>query len=169
MKSFKEYFKEVQEQPKQKYIALYCDEETSQKLREWCDSNGFDLTKSYDGKELEPGEFKFHSTIWHTTSKHHLENGKTKITPVRAEIKSFECLGENNDIPVLKLKSDELVELREKYQSEYNMEDQWPDYKPHVSLSYDRRDYTDELNRLTLPDFDVYYDTLVIDDIQEDS
>ncbi len=167
MKSLKEYINDIQSQAKSKYVAAIYDDETQQKLREYCIKHGFDLTKSYSGKEQKPEDFEFHSTIFYTKSTHIISNGiqqkeKMEVTPTE-----ITYLGENYDIPVLKIKSDSLLWFRKHYEEEYNMEDYWDSYKPHISLSYNREIHPDP-DKIPLPDFPLYFDKIKIDDGSED-
>ena len=156
-------------EPKPKYIAVYYTKETSEKLRQWCYDNGFDLSVKYNGEEQRPEDFKFHTTIIYSTSLHSdIENEDKTIDTKSVEPVAFECLGEDKDIPVLKVTGEGILSLREYYTSAYNMTDAWSDYKPHISLSYLRRDYSDILKNLQLPDFDLDFDTITVQDIIED-
>lgn len=73
-------------------------------------------------------------------------------------------LGENKDIPVLTIKSEGLYNLR-KYYEGLGLEDQWDEYIPHISVSY-KRGPIDE-NNIVLPDFDVYFEKVVVEDGSE--
>lgn len=159
----------VIDEAKPKYIAVYYTKETSEKLRQWCYDNGFDLSVKFNGEEQNPEDYKFHTTIFYSTSLHsNIKNEDHKIDTKSAEPVAFECLGEDKDIPVLKVTGEGILSLREYYTSTYNMTDAWPDYKPHISLSYLRRDYSDILKNLQLPDFDLDFDTITVQDIIEE-
>jgi hypothetical protein len=161
MKSLKEYLIETVEY-KRKYVAIVYDQETQDKLRTYCYANGFDITQDYDGNYQNPEEFNFHTTIFYTTSKHNIENKEVTLEiPKSVEPISFEMLGHNKDIPVIKVMSDDIAELRKYYETEYGMKDEWPDWKPHLSLSYSGMEMPDNIE---LPEFSLVYDKIVIDD-----
>lgn len=159
MKTLKEFI------AKRKYVAVTYDKESQNKLREWAIENGFDLTKSYSGKDQDPKDFEFHTTIFYTTNEVNLKNKTSKQKPTEVTVQGIKFLGENEDIPVLKLElSGNLKELREHYEV-LGLEDQWPSYQPHISLSYakEKRD----VNKIKLPTFTPKYDTIAISDIED--
>jgi len=118
-----------------KYIEVKYDALTQGYLHEYCDANGFDLSIRFDGSKQDPDCFYFHSTVWFTTTEHQLDNA-TIDCYVTATATNFALFGTNQDILVLEIQSDELQELRDYYGMEYGMEDEWPDYRPHITLCY---------------------------------
>lgn len=159
-------FKEYVNIPKRKYIAVQYDEMTQDNLRNWCYENGFDLSKGYGGEYQHPVDFDFHTTVFFTTSTHLIENGIFDIGQVFAIPTGMEYLGENKNIPVLKVFSFGIQELRNKFEKQYIMKDQWPQYKPHVSVSYNRENLPD-INRVSLPKFQLSATEMKIDDAKE--
>lgn len=159
MKTLKEFT------AKRKYVSVIYDKESQQKLRDWATENGFDLTKSYDDSDQDPKDFEFHTTIFFTTNEVNLKNKITRQKPTEVTIQGIKFLGENEDISVLKLElSGSIKELREHYES-LGLEDQWPSYQPHISLSYakEKRD----VSKIKLPTFKPKYDTIAISDIKD--
>jgi hypothetical protein len=163
MKSLSDYLEEIQT-PKPKYISVEYSSETQTNMKEWCESNGFDLTTTFDDGTQSAEDFDFHSTLWYTTSSHTIPNQEQEIEPCQVTGTGIELFGENNDIPVLTVKSKDLEELRKTWGDQYDMQDAWPDYKPHISLSYARRDYSEDIQDLTLPDFDIIFDRVIVKD-----
>ena len=146
-----------------KYVAVQYDEATQKKLRDWAKKNGFDLTVNYDGTPQQEEDFDFHTTIFFTTTKHDVENETKKlVSPGQAKVVDIMMLGVNNDIPVLKIESSDILDIRKQYEEQYGMKDAWPEYKPHVSLSYS----TDIPNTtgIKLPKFELRFDQVKIDD-----
>lgn len=45
-------------------------------------------------------------------------------------------LGEHHDIPALTVDSPDIHALRKHFEEVYNMKDEWPNYHPHISISY---------------------------------
>lgn len=167
MKTLKDYLREDKSLPEtKKYISIIYDDETQQKLRNYCIKNGFDLTTKYNGEKQNPEDFKFHTTIFYSTTNHQIKNEISKHKPSEVYAKSFDLFGENKDVPVLKVESDALSELRSHFENEYNMEDEWPDFNPHVSLSYNR-DNLPNMNGISLPDFTLVFDKLKIEDLDD--
>ena len=160
MKKFKSFIETF----KKKYIAVYFDKESTQKLRDYAINNGFDLSQGYDGSIVDINNFDFHATIFFTTSEHITPTGEYNIKPFDISISGFEFLGPNNDIPVLKVSvNDELLALRSKFELS-GFKDAWPDYKPHISLSYVR---DKDIKPKSLPDFKIRVNKLVVQDQKE--
>ncbi len=150
---------------KRKYIAAIYDQATQDKLRQWCQDNGFDLPKSYGDKDIDPVEFKFHTTIFYTESIHSLANGTIELEkPFKVRPFAFELLGENKDVPVLKVDGHGLYKQREYYESTFEMRDRFPHYLPHISVSY-VRDPNYDFSKIKLPKFPLMVDRLDIEDV----
>jgi hypothetical protein len=164
MKTFKEHMKENSDKSR-KYVAVVYDQETQRKLREWCEKNGFDLTKKYNGEDQSSKDFDFHTTVFYSVNDVSMKNRVLPLSHGEAFPQAFKLLGENKDIPVLVVSSSDLNDLRDFYENE-GLEDRWPDYVPHISLSYARKDY--DLTGLKLPDFRMRFGELKIEDISED-
>lgn len=156
----------ITESMKKKYVAVQYDEDTQIMLRNWCRKNGFSLTTKFDGTEQKEEDFDFHTTIFFTTSEHDLKNGLSDVD-VSGKIKAvgFDLLGEDHDIPVLKVEGEGLRALRKRYE-DMGMKDAWPDWKPHISLSYDRQNVPD-VRRIKPPTFPISFDKIKIDDATE--
>lgn len=150
---------------KRKYVAIIYDNETQKNLRAWAIKNGFNLTSNYNGDEQKPEDFEFHTTIFFTTNEVNLRNKELKLDPNNANIEGIKFLGDNEDIPVLKLSyAGEIKNIRKQYE-DLGLEDQWPSYQPHISLSYakEKRD----VNDIKLPDFKPTFNKMVIKDIED--
>lgn len=160
MLTFKGY---IMEEMKTKYVAVQYDEATQRKLRKWAKDNGFDLATKYDGTTQPEEDFNFHTTIFFTTSKHNIPNHVKTIAPSgSAKIVDIMMLGVNNDIPVLKIESPMVQRLRKHYAETYGMKDAWPEYKPHVSVSYSK-DLPD-MEKVKLPTFELTFNEIKVDD-----
>lgn len=151
-------------QKEKKYIAVNYDDETQKKMREFCDEHGFDISIKYDGEKQDPDKFIFHSTIWYTESEHGFNNG-TKERQIEATPKSFALFGENEDILVIEVESDELTKLHEHLKKRYSMEGKWPDYKPHVTICGGWENGLPS----TLPDFNLTGNEIVIESQDDDA
>lgn len=163
MKSFKTFVEE--NMCSRKYVAVIYDDETQTKLREWCIENGFDLTKSYNEADQDPSEFEFHTTVFYSQNEVSMKNEVIPLTHGEAFPVKFKLLGENKDIPVLLVSSSDLNDIRDEYEQR-GLQDKWPDFLPHISLSYVRKDY--DLKGLKLPAFRMKFGELKIEDIDED-
>jgi hypothetical protein len=160
MIKFKDFMEKA---PTEKYVAVQYDAATQRKLRAWAKENGFDLTAKYDGTKQDEEDFDFHTTIFFTTSKHDLPNHIKAIAPSgTAKVVDIMMLGVNNDIPVLKIESPMIARLRNHYADVYDMKDAWPEYKPHVSVSYSK-DLPD-MKKVKLPTFELTFNEIKVDD-----
>lgn len=148
-----------------KFVYLEVDEHSSDLLRYWCKINDFNLLVNYDGFPQTEECFKFHLTIFHTENEVEYSNGRYPIFPVELQFDRFEVLGEENDVPVIKVKKTlELQLIRNKF-VDLGFKDKWPEWKPHISLSYDRKKY--DLNNLSLPKFTLLCKYLTIEKQKE--
>lgn len=159
MKTLKEFM------AKRKYVAVQYDEESQKKLRDWAESNGFDLSVKYNGEDQDPQDFDFHTTIFFTTNEVNLRNAEIKQSPTEVLITGIKFLGENEDIPVLTVSVSGGIKYLRKYYEDLGLEDQWPSYQPHISLSYAKQKV--DVENIKLPIFRPKYDRLVIKDIEE--
>lgn len=158
MMTFREYLKQY----KKKYVCLEFDEETNQTLRAYAKQNGFNISLDYNGNNISEADYKFHVTIFYTTSTHNTPNSKVQVNPFEICLNQLELLGENKDIPVIKLKNTgQIKRIRELFEMQ-GYRDVWPEYKPHISLSYERKKY--DLQDLELPDFKIRVKSLHIED-----
>lgn len=153
--------------PKRKYIAVYVDEETNSKLVKYCMENGIDLSVEYSGDPIKPEEFKFHITIIYSTSYHDdidLTQMEGPIGPFTMTPTGFEFYGEENNILVIEFERGYAHVLREWFDEKFNMKDEWPVYKPHLSMSYSGSNNIPQ----KLPDFPLVFDKIKIKNIEED-
>ena len=154
-----------------KYIEVKYDQETQHKLAAYCQKNGIDCTQTWSGRKVEPHEFGFHTTIWYSTSYHSFENRSFQIDPISVVPTKFELFGPNQDILVMLVEDAEtsaqsqpLLDLRNSYGSLYKMQDAWPDYKPHITLSYN---HSGDIPDIRLPNFEIRATVMNIKPIEE--
>ena len=163
MLGFKDFMEKA---PTKKYVAVQYDESTQRKLRAWAEDNGFDLMTKYDGTKQDPKDFDFHTTIFFTTTEHQIPNHVKVIAPSgSAKVVDIMMLGVNNDIPVLKIESPMIMRIRKHYAEAYGMKDAWPNYIPHVSLSYSK-DLPD-MSKVKPPTFELTFNEIKVDDAAE--
>lgn len=144
-------FKEFLEEHSKKYVCLHFDEKTNASLCEYTKKYGFDTGINYKGEKQSPESFDFHITVYHTTNRLKSPNIKESITPFNVTPNKMELLGKDRNIPVVKLEvSGELKAVRDWFTS-LGFKDEWPSWKPHISLSYDKKQY--DLSKIKLPDF----------------
>jgi len=149
-----------------KYVCLQFNEATQNNFREFCHENNLDLTTSFSGAKQTETEFDFHITVWFSTNEptRPLYNGDIIIPPIKTFIKpiGYDVFGENKNCLVLKLyKSKSLLEIRDYYFRNYGLVDKFPEYAPHVTLTYA---YNGNIPT-SLPDFPLLVDRIQIKDI----
>ena len=147
----------------EKYISVEYDERTMDNLREWCARYNISHNYRYDGTPAT-GPFTFHTTVIFSTTKHSMINRDVYLKSEEVTPKSFGFLGIDRKIPVIHLNhSPQISAIREQYKRLYKIEESFPNYLPHISLSYDP--VPDDLfEGLTLPTFPLVYNKMVIRD-----
>lgn len=156
MITFNDYLKQFSK----KFVCLEFDKATNQALYKFAIDNGFDLSIKYDGTKQDPKDFKFHTTVFYTTTEHNISDAEIEVNLV-LKAKKFELLGKDHDVPVIKLNvNDQLKQIRDILKKQ-GFRDAWPTYKPHVSLSYKKNKY--DLSDLELPRFDFIVTKLTIE------
>lgn len=146
---------------KKKFVCLEFDDSTNEKLYQFAMDNGFDLSIKYDGTKQNPKNYLFHTTIYYSSSYHDTKPQNISLDPFKVYLDKFELLGENNDVPVIKLKVEgEIKRIRDHFTNQ-GYKDNWPDYKPHISLSYEKKKY--DLSGMALPDFPIVVNKLTIE------
>lgn len=161
MYTFKKFLFEEAKKTR-KYVNIQYTKETQDNLRKWAMDQGFDLTANYDGTTQKAESFDFHSTIFYTTSRHAMTGGVTEITPKIAKPIGFKMLGRESDVPVIKLAQDNIIKIRQHYE-EMGMKDEWPEYQPHISLSYGKS--FPDVKTVDLPTFDLVFDRIFMTDV----
>lgn len=163
MLNFSSYL--MEQTAKQKYVAVQYDGATQRKLRAWAKENGFDLTVNYNGESQPEEDFDFHTTIFHTETKHDIPNNVITLVPAGdAKVVDIMMLGEYNNIPVLKVESSAIQSIRKHFEDEYGMKDKWPEYKPHISLSYSKN--LPDMAKVKLPTFPLKFNRIEINDVE---
>jgi hypothetical protein len=127
---------QLTENPKKKYIEAQYSAVTQGYLQEYCADNGFDLSTRFDGSEINPDDFDFHTTVWFTTTEHIMPNVESDVNIDDITPMGFALFGPEETILVLEIESEKLTEIRETIGAEYGMQDMWPEYRPHITLSY---------------------------------
>lgn len=156
MKPFKAFLKTLNK----KYVCLQFDSESNKKLKEYAEANGYDLSVKFNGDKQDPSDFDFHVTIFFTTSEHDTATGEYQIKPFDVSFTGFDLFGENKDVAVLKVKvGKELSAIRNRFEM-MGYKDSWGEYKPHVTLSYDKSEKNADIK---LPDFTVKAVKIIIE------
>lgn len=153
-------FKEFKDKFKKKFVSISLTKESEDAFRKFVMDHGFDLTVKYNDGKQKSEDFHFHLTVFYTTSSHMTKDCVWNLDKIKLEPDHYELLGENKNIPVLKIKpKGAILDLRNYFVNQ-GYRDSWPSWKPHLSLSYNKKDY--DLSGLPLPDFDIWADKLEI-------
>lgn len=163
---FRQFILEALIGKNRKFISAFYNDETQDRLRTWCLKNGFDLSVKYSGAIQHPEDFDFHSTVFYSDTKHLDPVPTTFNLDFSAKPISFEYLGENKNIPVIKIQSEELSGLRKYCEGQFNMKDSWSGYTPHITLSYDTETPVD-LSKLKLPTFKLTGSLFKVENIKD--
>jgi hypothetical protein len=148
---------------KKKFVCIYFDETTNKNLYEYATNAGFDISHDYQGNKIDPKSFDFHVTIFYTSNTCNIKNMKIKVdSNVKSKVLGIRLLGENEDIPVLRL-DNEFKVFRDTFE-ELGLKDNWPEWLPHVSLSYKYDKETKIADGLIVPDFDIIPSHIMIKD-----
>lgn len=147
MKTFKQI-----NQLNKKFVGLFFDEKTNNDLIEFSTRLGFNLTQNHSGKSIDSKDFNFHLTLFYTSSEHNSQEGEYLIKPIELIPVSFGLLGSENSVPVLNIDFSTRLNSIRNFYSNIGYKDVWPDYKPHVSLSYNYLNYPD-MTKMRLPSF----------------
>jgi hypothetical protein len=164
MLNFSSYL--IEQTAQKKYIAVQYDGPTQRKLRAWAKENGFDLTVNYNGDAQSEEDFDFHTTIFYSETKHDMSNNVITLVPSGdAKVVDIMMLGVYNNIPVLKIESSAIRSIRKYFEDEFEMKDKWPEYKPHISLSYSKK--LPDMSKVKLPTFPLKFNRIEINDAKE--
>lgn len=148
--------------PEQKLIKLDCTGETQKLLLDYCQSYGFDVTKTFGGNDIAPEAFKFHVTILASENLAQFSNGSRPIPEIETTARHFQILGVDRDFPTIRLNLTEpIAVIREFYEVVEQLRPTFQDYAPHITLSYNWFG-TPDLDLIPLPDFPIVFDKLII-------
>jgi len=148
-----------------KFVCLNLDTKSSELMRYWCIIHGFNLEVNFNEEPIPPEKFLFHLTIFFTDNEVEYPDGQELIEPIQLVPDHFELLGENKDVPVIKIKKTLDLLLIRKHFEKSGFKDIWPDWKPHISLSYERKQY--DLSGVPLPKFPIWADILSVEKQKE--
>lgn len=151
-----------------KYVAIIYDLETQINMRNWCHDNGFDLSQGYGGVPQNPEDFEFHTTVFYPINEvdePHEDPGYNLIETREVIPMKFGMLGENQDVPVLKLELCSTIAILRKKYEDMGMQDKWDNYVPHISLSYAKSPR--DVSKLQFPNFKLKFNRVTVEDIKE--
>jgi len=129
-------FKSLLEEQGGLYVAVKPDQESIEKIFEWCESSGISMM---DSSEL-------HCTLAHSETYDDVEinNDSTyKATPLKLDL-----FGEDENTLVLVLDSDDLSDRHNFLHDNYNLKYDFETYIPHISITYNSNLSREDLDSL---------------------
>lgn len=150
-----------------KYVAVNYSIDTQDMLRMWCIQNGFDLSVSYSGEIRNPEKFDFHTTVYYT-SNDVIDRDYSYPNKIykKTRVVGFDLFGESKNVPVLLVEKTAGLHLIRSHYTNLGFQDEWPEWKPHISLSY--APVFPDLSNLILPKFELIYDAVQVETIEDD-
>lgn len=146
---------------KKKFVCLKLDAASVYNIQEWCGGR-FDQTVGHDGNKVD--EFCFHVTLFYSSNGSNIPVGEHNIPKIPLVFSDIALFGENNNIPVLKLvATPELLKYRRIFEA-LGLQDTWPEWKPHVTVSYNFNGNFKEIENLPMPVKPIYVNKLIIED-----
>lgn len=153
---------ETRPEKARRVVSLHADEATQEKLRQWCIDAGFDLGWNYDGWPIDPDYFRFHVALLATKNEVEIEDRWQPIGALSVTPAGFAVLGADRRVPVLALEQNaKLTAMREFFIASFGAEPTFPEFTPHISLSY-KWDGAPDLSKLPPPPFALTFDALVV-------
>lgn len=145
-------------------VMLRASWETQEKLREWAKVQGFDLAWAHSGWPQTSWSFDFHVTVVASENEVKLADGFYPIDPLTLVPSGYEVLGVDREIPTLAIEANAtLSAIREFFITTHGMKPTFPDFKPHVSLSYKWNGEPPVVEMApALPDFPLVFDALMV-------
>ena len=149
-----------------KIVMLHASADTQRALRGWAVAHGFDISRSHGGDVQHVEDFGFHVTVVATNNPVTLPTGEHDIAPTPVRAVGFDKLGADKDVPALALPTDgALGDMRRHFVNTYGSVPTYPEFKPHLSLSYAWSGLP-ALDALAVPDFDLVFDRIVVSDMK---
>lgn len=143
---------------------------TQEKLREWAQASGFDLSWSYSGWPQSSWDFDFHVTIVASENEVAIPDGIRYVDTVTLTPIGYGVLGVDRRIPVIRIDAaKKLDDFRAFFISAFGITPTFPDFRPHISLSY-KWDGEPQIEEIApaLPDFPLEFDALMVAQISDE-
>jgi hypothetical protein len=139
------------------YISLKLDAASAKALDDWTTDNNIE-------NPLDPSDY--HVTVIYSRKGIPAVEGHEFDLPIVAKVSAFEIFPTQtgNECLVAKVDSKDLTDLHKSIRKEYGATHDYPEYKPHVTLSYD---YKGELPK-DVPDITVTFNKVVVQPLDPD-
>lgn len=139
------------------YVALNADQKTRDSLAKWVKENN--IPNPADPKQ-------YHSTVIYSRKGIPSVTNYKFTFPIEGTIKEWKIFpsGESNKCLVAIIDCDELHNLHTKIREKYGATHDFPDYHPHITLSYD---YGNNKVPPSLPDVPISYGSRTIEPLDD--
>lgn len=141
------------------YTCVKPDDATRVKLLQYMQDN----LSNIDGIELSADDL--HCTIVYSREPVPVLEVLEVQFPIIANFKQFSLFGENNDVLVAEIQSEQLTQIFNQ-SSDLGAVSDWPDYKPHITLAKNVGQI--DLDSLRYIDFDIVFDQYVVEALDLD-
>ena len=145
-------FNQFVDENKTVFVYLRLSDETRNNLKLFCEEHGISYKDDGTG---------FHVTIFYAEQckidlkDREYDSGEITFRPLRMNV-----IGKNNNCLVIEVQPTvETIELRILFE-QFGLRDQWPAWKPHITLSYEW--YDGSADRPPMPDFPLIADKLIV-------
>lgn len=148
-----------------KVVTFRAAEVSRARLLVWATTRGFDLSRTYGGREIDPQAFDFHTTVIASETPVDMPIGEAAVPLFSARAVAFDRLGPEAMTPVLRIVSQGTLDAaRAFYERVWGIVPTFSTFKPHVTVSYS---WSGEpsLDELEPPDFPILFDRLRVDDL----
>jgi len=126
------------------FVGVKFDQSTIDSLMDWIDSMGLETHEPADELHTTVLLDKEHEFDWEPQSF----ESPIEVSP---ETFSLDLFGQDKNVLVLKYQCDELADRHSRGMEEHNLSWDFPEYSPHVTLSYDGSNI--DIESLSPPDF----------------
>lgn len=147
-----------------KYISVSYDTESQKNLTKWALDSGLDLSVGFDVEEQKISDFDFHSTLIYSNEESDLANAEISVERSRVIPAAFGYLGPEKNVPVIMLTAEPLTAIMKHYSTTYGLTNSYPDYKPHISISYSLE--PTDITKLKMPTFPIFFDVIRIENVK---
>lgn len=135
------------------FVKLEFDDETEERLFEFCREHHLGLADSYQS----PKDFKFHVTVMYSKATNpDFPEGERDFASQDLRPESFDMFGPENNLLALRVhRSEALLSLFDHYLSTYGHVSEFMPYRPHVTIRGCGADVAKRIKSFPLPDFDL--------------
>jgi hypothetical protein len=148
-----------------KIVLLYPTPATQIALRQYCLTNNFMLTADFDGETIPAENFDFHITLIASEDEGvGVVGGMYPLPPFVVKPAHLGNIGAHDTPAIFCLRTRELQELRDYFETTHQLRPTFDSFLPHISLSYHPANKAKSFRDIPLPDFRLVFDRYVVKD-----